>query len=210
MFIIDFDDTLFDTHAFKQARLSALKNIGVNEELFWKTYNQARTDGEGIFAYSDRRHAQFLALENFDEEEIFGELKKVSENVHNFLFSDTVDFLEFLKKYNQTIILLSLGDPVFQELKLYGTKIHDYFSHVFMVNESKDKVLEEIFKFEKVDTAWFVNDKVAETELLVKKFPVLKPILKVSPSINKVEYINSGIPHFNTLKEIQDYVARSV
>ena len=210
MFIIDFDDTLFNTHAFKQARLEILKTIGVSEESFWQTYKQARNDGEGNFTYSDRRHAQFLALEKFDEEQIFGKLSEVSSRLEEFLFPDVVYFLESLKKYNQSMILLSLGDPDFQEFKLDGTKIRPYFSHVFMVAASKEKILEKIFNFEKTDRAWFINDKVTETKILADKFSVIKPVLKVSSSIPKEEYLNSGMPYFDTLNEIKDYVSRSI
>ena len=32
MFIIDFDDTLFDTHSFKKARLEAVAKLGISDE----------------------------------------------------------------------------------------------------------------------------------------------------------------------------------
>ena len=48
MFIIDFDDTLFDTHAFKHARLEAVKNLGVSEDLYWETYKKARNDSGSL------------------------------------------------------------------------------------------------------------------------------------------------------------------
>ncbi len=98
----------------------------------------------------------------------------------------------------------------FQDFKLTGTKIRQYFSHVFMVSESKEKILEDIFNFEKTDKAWFINDKVNETKLLAEKFAVLRPVLKISQSIPKEEYLNSGLPYFETLIEIKDYVTRSV
>lgn len=210
MFIVDFDDTLFDSHAFKQARIGELKSIGVTEEIFFKTYKQAYSDDEGNFAYNDRRHAQFLAVAGFDEDVSFEKLSLVSSRLADFLFSDTKDFLIFLKTLNQSIILLSLGDPAFQEFKIKGTKIENYFNHIFAVAEPKDKVLSEIFEFEKVKEAWFINDKVGETKILAEKFPQLKPVLKVSPSIQISEYIESGYPYFQTLSEIQKYVEQSI
>lgn len=210
MFIIDFDDTLFDTQAWKQARLDIIKEMGISEEIYWETYKQARRDGKGNFVYSDRRHAQFLAVFGFDEDKIVEKFSEVSAELYKFLFSDTVDFLESLKKYDQPMILLSLGDPNFQEFKLDGAGIRRYFNHIFMVSEPKDKALSDIFKFEKADNVWFVNDKVEETKDLVGKFPVLKPVLKISKSINSEEYLNSGLPYFKTLTEIKDYVSGSI
>ncbi|MCX6780073.1 MAG: hypothetical protein NT034_02750 [Candidatus Magasanikbacteria bacterium] len=209
MFIIDFDDTIFDTRALKLARLEALKTIGVSEELFWKTYKQARSDREGNFTYTDRRHAQFLAIENFDEEKIFGKLSEASQHLENFLFPDSHDFLEALKKYDQSMILLSLGDTNFQEFKLDGSKIRRYFNHVFLVSESKDNILKQIFEFKKDKEVWFINDKVKETKILWDKFPTIKPVLKISSSIPMEEYVGGGMPYFETLTEIKDYVSQS-
>lgn len=210
MFIIDFDDTLFDTHAFKQARLEAAKELGIDQEIFLETYSQARRDSAGNFTYNDRRHSQFLGMFGFDEERVFEKLSQVSNDRHKFLFNDAVDFLQTLKAYGQSMILLSLGDPGFQEFKLTGVKIRNYFNHIFMVAQSKEKVLEEIFNFEKVDTVWFINDKVDETKLLTKKFSMIKPVLKMSASITTEQYLNSGLPYFQTLNEIKDYVSRSI
>lgn len=210
MFIIDFDDTLFDTRALKLARLEALKTIGVTEDLFWLSYEQARSDSDGNFTYSDRRHAQFLAFQNFDEEKVFEKLSEASQHLEIFLFPDARDFLEALKRHEQPMILLSLGDPSFQEFKLDGSRVRSYFNHVFLVSESKDNVLKEIFEFEKAKEVWFINDKVDETKNLVTKFPAIKPVLKISSSIPMEEYINSGLPYFKTLNEIKDYVSRSI
>ena len=89
MFIIDFDDTLFNTHAYKQARLRAMKRLGVLPELFWKTYERARTNEDGIFTYSDINHAEILGSLGFDEEKIFKALQKVTNKLENYIFSDS-------------------------------------------------------------------------------------------------------------------------
>ena len=66
MFIVDFDDTLFDTHAFKEARLLAVQRTGVSEEEFWHTYREARNSTDGLFTYSNERHAAILAARVYD------------------------------------------------------------------------------------------------------------------------------------------------
>ena len=67
MFIVDFDDTLFDTQAFKEARCRALKECGVSEELFWETYRQARHSPDGLSTYSNNRHAEILVERGFEK-----------------------------------------------------------------------------------------------------------------------------------------------
>lgn len=210
MFIVDFDDTIFDSQKFKLARCEVLLELGVSEQQFWHTYKQARIGADGTFTYNDKRHAQFLALEGFDEDKIYEKLASVTLRINDFLFHDTLDFLTFLKEYKRPVILLSLGDPVFQETKVLGTKIHNYFDKMFMVARSKGDVLKEIFKYENPSKVWFLNDKVEETKYVCEQFENLVPVLKVSSAISMDDYEQSGLPYFKTLTEIKDYVAKSI
>ena len=62
MYIFDFDDTLFNTQAFKHARLQVLKKIGVSEELYKETYVKARNDADGDFVYSDKNYIESFSF----------------------------------------------------------------------------------------------------------------------------------------------------
>jgi FMN phosphatase YigB (HAD superfamily) len=208
MFIIDFDDTLFDSYSFKKEIFYSLKNIGISEELYSTSYKKARNKKNGDFAYSFERHAKILALEGFD----FEKTKQVFENIDikNFLFSDTFEFLESLKKHNQPLILLSLGDSAFQELKVKNSGIEKYFDRIFFIGDSKEKVLTELFENIHKKNNWFINDKILETKNLAKKFNNLKTVLKISPSIGEEEYENCGLPFFETLTKIKEYVRDNI
>jgi len=208
MFIIDFDDTLFDTSQFKQERFMAVQSLGVDEMVWVETYKQARKGHDGKFTYSDRRHAQFLAVKGFDEEVVYNRLFEVSSRLEDFLFSDTINFLKFLKSTGQRLILLSLGDPDFQEFKVNGAKIHNFFDHVFFEALDKKKVIEKIFKFESAQDVWFINDKIQETKDILKNFNIIKSVLKMPKIANSADYKNSGLPYFETLTEIKEYVER--
>lgn len=206
IFVIDFDDTLFDTFGYKHARLQILQTLGVSKDVFWKTYKEARKDGTGAMVYSDRRHAQMLAKENFDEEKVFSLLGSVNKRFSDFVYPDTFVFLEELKKKNIPMILLSLGDPAMQGLKVKGSGVDKYFESMFMVEDTKEHVLRKILASYCPETTWFINDKVLETQMLHKKFPLINPVLHMSPGIEKQQYIESGLPYFSTLTEILEYV----
>lgn len=206
MFIIDFDATLFDTYRFAQDRMAALKKIGISKELYQSTYLLARNHKDGFVAYSDYRHAQFLAQNGFDEDLVFKALAAVTAQAPQYLFSDTINFLENLKQQGEELILLSLGDPEFQEIKINGSGIHNYFNRVFMVDRTKIKVLEELLPNISASNIWFINDKVGETLELVKEFKQLKAVLKISQFLSIKEYQDSGLPFFETLTEILKYV----
>lgn len=211
MIIIDFDDTLFNTNAFKQARLEAVKKAGVSADVFWQTYKKARNDQNGIAIYTDKRHAAVLAEAGCDEKKVLAALQGVSARIREFLFPDAIEFLHRLRRLGQTMILLSLGDSGFQEGKVSRSGVRDYFDQVVMVDSVKEPALAELCGgMGEEEAVWFVNDKVPETQALARKFSRLKPVLKASGAIPREEYEASGLVYFETLKEIQTYLEKSI
>lgn len=208
MYIIDFDDTLFDTQRFKTARLHALSALGVTDEDFWKSYQDAGCPDNGQFTYSNERHAQMLTHYGYDIEIILDTLKKTIENLQPYLFADTLSFLTGLKETEQPMVLLSLGDPAFQELKVKSSGIHKHFDRMFMVKDAKETVLQHLFESIEPQHVWFINDKVHETERLLKIYPQMRCVLKRPMHIDRQKYIDSGLPYFDSLTEINTYVTR--
>ncbi len=209
MFIIDFDDTLFDTQGFKAARLHAVEELGVSDEVYWETYREARNSSDGLFTYSDLRHAEMISRRGFDKDEVLAHLQTTTgEDLKDFLFPTTCDFLDGLKKYNETMILLSLGDPAFQDLKVKGSCIGKHFDRMFMVDKTKEDVLKKIFEKNDTTDVWFINDKVSETLELAKKFEGMNIVLRRSLNIDLHEYDDSGLPFYETLEEIGVYIRK--
>jgi len=207
MFIIDFDDTLFDTQRFKQARLLEVERLGVSEEEFWITYRQARNSSDGLFTYSDERHAEMLSRIGYDKQEVLQMLEETSvKSISEFVFPDTFLFLKKIKSFGEPMILLSLGNPGFQELKTKGIGVHTFFDRVFIVHDTKKHVLEELFLHHTSERAWFINDKVEETLDLSAQFVQLHPLLKVAEERSIIEYKQSGLKYFSSLTDIADYV----
>ena len=212
MYIFDFDDTLFNTRGeggFKEARLNALKDVGVSEEVYIETYLEARNLPDGRCMYSSERHAAALVQRGFGREEILSALNKTTENLKIFLLPGAVEFLEELKESGEPMILLSLGDAEFQFMKVRGCDIEKYFDRIFMTPQKNVEVLSEILEKVSGDNVWFFNDKVEETKFLHAAHPHMKVALKISESIPLSEYENSELPYFKTLKEIRDYVIKS-
>ena len=206
MYIIDFDDTLFDTQAFKEARLQAMLGLGIDEKLFWETYYEARNNTEGIFTYSDSLHAAVLSKYGFDEKEVLQFLHEITARAKYFLLPGAIEFLSFLRNSGQTIILLSLGDPGYQEIKVKQTEIDKFFDRIFMIDATKEDILQEIFSKENQEETIFINDKVEETLNLKEKFSKMKIILRQNPAIPLGRYQESNLPYFKTLKEIEKYI----
>lgn len=209
MFVLDFDDTLFDTHQYKQARQEALLAVGVDAETFWHSYAEARKTPDGLFAYSNERHAQILARRGFDAHMIFRALEATTNgNLEPFLFSGAIRFLDYLQSLGPPMILLSLGDPSLQEIKVRGAGIHNYFDRMFFVHDSKENVLRELTASIDERMILLVNDKPDESRTLKDLFPSMKIILKKSASIPEAAYRQAGFTYANYIEEIQAYVEK--
>ena len=207
MFVIDFDDTIFNTHTFKQARVEALEHIGVSEKDYQETYLEAQKKND-LFNYSNERHAELLTLRGYPKEQVLAAFEKTTgERLQEFLFPDTLEFLHQLKNIGQSLVLLSLGEASFQELKVVGSGVREYFDRVFMVQDSKEHIIQELIDVgEKEEEIWFINDKVGETKLIESKFPNINIVLKKSAAILEEEYLQSSLLYFKTLTEIYDYI----
>lgn len=208
MFIIDFDDTLFDTQRLKTARLHAMSALGVSEEDFWKSYRDATVSPDGYFTYTNERHAQMLMNYGYDFEAVYEAFRKTTEDLRTYLFTDTIAFLTAIRNTKQPMVLLSLGDPKFQELKVKSSGIHKLFDRMFMVNDSKESVLHHLFETVDPGNVWFINDKVHETERLLQTFPRMRCIMKIAAHIDRKKYSECGLPYFDSLTEINTYVTR--
>lgn len=211
MFIIDLDDTLLNTQAFKQARIKALNNLGVSDELCKTSYKEAYNNQLGINIYNSSSHAEVLEKYGFEKKEILSALQRVEEGLKDLLFPGAEELLNYLKEKGQKLILLSLGEESFQKMKLKQTGLVKFFDIIFTVNDTKEHIIQKILKdYLDEQDVWLVNDKIEETKKLKQLFPVLKPILKMSSVFSEEEYKASSINYFSTLTQIKQYVEQQL
>lgn len=205
MFIVDFDDTLFNTHRFKKARCAGLEAVGVPEDLFWQTYKTARSDKSGVFTYSDEKHAEVLEAYGFDKESIMTAFAIVNKRMSELLFPETIGLLKIVREFGHKIILLSLGNEKFQRLKIDNTGIEKYVDEIFIVEDCKLNVVKDIIENE-VSKIWFLNDKIVEMREIWVAYPQINPIIKLSHSIRDVDRSKVGMPCFTNLVDVEAYV----
>ncbi|MEK7072124.1 MAG: HAD family hydrolase [Patescibacteria group bacterium] len=199
MFIVDFDDVLLDTMAYKESRIIALEKIGVTREVYNATYKQT------YYNYTHEAHALALAEHEFSYDTVLHVLNECLHAVGQFIFSDTHDFLDFLKSYKEKIILLTIGISEIQEFKVDAAGIRKYFDEIVTTIEPKEKVILEL-NSEIKNNSWFFEDKVKETLSVRRAFPQLNIVLRQGSHIPEIEYEQSGLPYFKTLTEIKNYV----
>lgn len=165
--IFDFDCTLFDTREFKLSFQKAFEGLGVNEKLFFKTYNDSKM-GQ---VYDPKVH--FKLIENSKPEIPIGKMEKTLNKLlkesPKFLYPDTVPFLE--KWQNKAeLILLSFAKEQFQKEKIKKSSIEKFFREIFITQDiNKTVLLNKILGPEK--RAIFVNDDFQTLSEIKKSFP---------------------------------------
>lgn len=207
MVIIDFDDTLFNTQALKPALTAALVAIGVAPEDADWSYKAAYSTADGRYTHSHERRAEMLAQRGYDQAQALAALQAVTATpaIQQYVLPGAIELLEGLRALGQPLVLLSLGDPDFQKLKVDGAGIGNYFAQQYLVSRDKKSVIAELMK-SLTPPRWLINDKVDESRDLAQAFPNLQIILKQPPHAASEVYAASGYPHFTDLKEILAYV----
>lgn len=212
MFLIDLDNTLLDTAgSFKNARIEALAQLGISRDLYEESYQAARNAENGNTVYNNKRHAKALSLFGFNEERVLEILDNLNqpENIKKFLYPDALNFLDKIKNFGEPMMLLTLGNPAFQELKVKALDLEKYFDRIVYTDDCKTEKISEIMDTMSNRPVWLINDRISENLAVKEKFPEIKIVQKIYPMVSVDEYKISGIPFFSTLTEIYEYIANN-
>ncbi len=208
MYIIDFDDTLLDTQKFKKERMKALLSLGVSEEIYWNSYSEARYDDENISTYCDKRHADILHYKyGFVKKEVLAKLDEVNKKMPEILFPEVFNFLEKLKQTGDSLVLLSLGEPSFQEFKVKLSGVDKYFDRLFFVDDTKQHVIGELLEKTEDKHVWFIDNEIKQAVQMNRIYTKLRTVIKANEHVLKVKYDLARLPYFYNLLDIAEYVS---
>lgn len=179
---LDFDDVVFNTQAFLEKLQNIFMHFGVSRELFFQTYQEMKSDDaiQG-FCYSFQEHIQKAEQHvELAGDALLKELEAVMADTSDFLFPDVKNFLEFLRKNDAEIFILSFGDISFQGGKIAGTGIAPFITKNIITNQDKaEALLEEEIKPE--TNMWFFDDRVHFIKSVKEQFPMMNTVLVQRP-----------------------------
>lgn len=135
LFFIDFDDTLFDTDRLKKYLVRIFEKNGVNKQEFQDSYNILRNEKD--LKYNPYRQIDLINIDDINRENLLNDLNLLFEDSHDLVFSDSIDFLNNIKKMGGKLVLISFGDESFQNIKIDSSGLTKYFDEIIITNKAK-------------------------------------------------------------------------
>jgi len=169
--VLDFDDTIFNTHQMMGELVKISERAGFTKEGFWAAYQKCK-DKLGdldVKILVDFLYQDFVSKTPlFGKEEAGREMNLVLAGTNDFVYSD---FFDFVKNFHKSdLILLSFGTTDFQKIKIKNSGIMEYFDEIIITSGSKAKDIGEIQK-KHDETLIFIDDKTSHIDEVKKCFP---------------------------------------
>ena len=201
-YYLDFDYTLFDTHAFREGLYEILERNG-----FDKTYlaltPEMKTNGQKLLnikeLFRNLAQSRNIPIENFLEP-----LEELYSRCNEFVYDDTIEFLEYLKSENHTIYILTWGEKEFQKEKLIASQLDKYIDGAVYAEDLKYTL--------DIDypNGIFVDDSIRDLEGLYNQNAKAVFRIKRPNGKNSDKELNiKEILEFNSLKELKEHLKNS-
>ena len=182
---IDFDNTLFNTVKFNN-KCKELLNKYINEEEQDKIFKSFTK------IYDFREVINILSINyNIDKAILLKEYNELLEG--NYLFEDTIEFLEYYKEKYE-LIMLTFGNNEYQLDKINCSNISKYFKELIITSEYK-YVLDIDYK-----NSIFIDDNPRDLKGLMNNNPYL--IIRLCRGKYKTFEKELVLNNVNSLKEI--------
>ncbi|MFM7088140.1 MAG: hypothetical protein ACKOW9_01220 [Candidatus Paceibacterota bacterium] len=143
--VLDFDHTCYDTDLFLAKEIEGEIFFGINtNSIKWrKIYKNLTKSG-----YTIERHIRGVSRNYRSYQNKKHKASKIAEGINfsRYLYPDTKEFISKAKKLGYTVILLSFGEPSWQNKKVFGSGIGKMIDTIqyTKVHGSKARLLGEM------------------------------------------------------------------
>jgi len=200
-YYIDFDYTVFDTHAFREGLYKILEDNGL-DKTYLKLTPEMKTDGQELLNIK-RLFKKLSESKNIPLDKFLVPLEELYSKSNEFVYNDTVDFLKYLKSKNHKVYLLTWGEKEFQKEKIEASKLDKYIDEAIFAEQLKF-TLDIDYK-----NGIFIDDSVRDLEgLYNQKAKQVYRIKRENGKNSKKELNIEGILEFDSLKDLQNYLQK--
>ena len=203
-YYLDFDYTLFDTYSFREELYKILDINGIDRNELPITV-ETKDDSQKLLNIKEL-FEKMSKEKNIPINNLMSPLEKVYKRGNEFLYSDTIEFLEYLKSKGHKLYILTWGDKEYQKEKIKISKIEKYFDEIIFAEKLK-------YEVDTVDysNGIFIDDSIRDLEGLYNKNA--KKLFRIKRENGKNSYQNLNIKEileFNSLRELQEYLEQTV
>ena len=164
--VLDFDDTIFNTHQLMQESLAVFRSLGFQEEQFWHAYQKCK---EKVGDFDPKTIIDLLGeIKPFDKIKAKKEISLILDDLKDFVYPDFFDFAKSFSKND--LILLSFTTTATQKTKINNSKIAGFFGNIIITRRDKAEDLEPIFEKHKGEKFFFIDDKTSQVDNIKSKF----------------------------------------
>lgn len=202
--IFDLDYTLLDTLALKQRMCESVARYGISQQTCVDAIEQLPCDPIAGLVYDPHAHAELLkphATALPPEADLYEALLEVAVESHRFLYDGAADFLRWARARGSRLMLLTYGEPIWQQAKVDGTGLADLFDRIVMTHAPKTDMLPRLVRAD--EKVIFVNDNAAETDAVRAANPRHTYVVKRGP---KSPPTDPSIAVFDTFDELKRLV----
>ena len=190
---VDFDRTLFDCERFLEDLYALINQYGIDTALFKECQNQCIKEGFNPYTILDLVKEK----KSFDEE-LYTKINDLIKKTNEYLFSDAILFLEYLKSNNYEIVLLTRGNNNYQKEKVLNAKIDNYYNDLIVTMKHKGDLELDY------NNSIFIDDNPKEINSILDR--IAKKVIYVKRDNAKYNdiSINKDIKIVKSLQEIID------
>lgn len=205
---IDFDSTIFNTEGFKRKFFDIFERHGFSDADIIATYRETCLN----YKYSPENHLKRLVeRKEVNAKIIRKELRGIYKFVPDEMYFDTKIFLDSINKDKFEVMMLSMGDKVFQKRKIDNSGVAQYFDKIYICEEQKWNYLK---KLRLGDQKFYVIDDRSDTiSNIAETFPASIPILirrrKIRPDLMYKETHYKG-PVVDDLFEARAFLNKEI
>ena len=190
---VDFDRTLFDCDKFLGDLYTLINKYNIAKEIFKECQDQCKKVGFNPYIILD------LVKEKCDfDDRLYQEIDLFMQDTSKYLYSDAINFLEYLKSLNYEVIILSKGNADYQKEKIINAHIDLLYSDLIITcNHKGDLDLD-------YQESIFIDDNPKEILSIMNQKP--KKIIRVQRdnSLYATIPMEEEIVSYKSLQEIMD------
>jgi len=160
---VDFDYTLFDAGAYREAIINCFGPENKQEAL--AAYTAHTKEGH----YRPDHHIAAFTQDPEEQKKIYTRFEELTQTAADYLYPDTLDFLRSLSATPFQPFLLTLGDPDYQASKVLACGISGYFDAVYYTAIPKSHYLQGLVKSD--DMFGVIDDSPDNLRSVLGAFP---------------------------------------